>query len=77
MLVTCLSQYQFITIQFFSRYSKLNKKPNLVILLVNINNVLKKYIYTFYKKKQLISEQTGKMLSQCMFYNEQYKFITI
>lgn len=59
MLVTCLSQYQFITIQFFSRYSKLNKKPNLVISLVNINNVLKKYIYTFYKK-QLIGEQTGK-----------------
>lgn len=59
MLVTCLSQYQFITIQFFSRYSKLNKKPNLVILLVNINNVLKKYIYTFYKK-QFIGEQTGK-----------------
>lgn len=59
MLVTCLSQYQFITIQFFSRYSKLNKKPNSVILLVNINNVLKKYIYIFYKK-QFIGEQTGK-----------------
>lgn len=44
---------------------------------MNINDVIKKYIYTFYKKKQLISEQTGKMLSQCMFYNEQYKFITI
>lgn len=31
----------------------------MVILLVNINNVLKKYIYTFYKK-QFIGEQTGK-----------------
>lgn len=41
---------------------------------MNINDVIKKYIYTFYKKK-LISEQTGKMFSQCMFYNKQYKFI--
>lgn len=63
--------YTFYKKQFIGEQTGKN------IITMNINDVIKKYIYTFYKKNQLISEQTGKMLSQCMFYNEQYKFITI